>query len=127
MYFGRASLDCVCSYYGNGASVYYVCTHGSIDIFLGQLLDCEVVISSDLGGAARQRVYTHAMFDAALSVASIACLSQSDWHESCSHGGFRMPLSVLADPFVPLMKATCGSAIWTITGCDEYGKLGSGS
>ncbi|GKD10846.1 hypothetical protein Tco_1190531 [Tanacetum coccineum] len=28
------------------------------------------------------------------------------------HGGSRIPLSVLAIPFVTLLKATCGLAIW---------------
>ncbi|GKC75748.1 hypothetical protein Tco_1126522 [Tanacetum coccineum] len=38
----------------------------------------KVVISSDLGGAARHHVCSHAVFDAALSFPAIACLSQSD-------------------------------------------------
>ncbi|GJS09566.1 hypothetical protein Tco_0366362, partial [Tanacetum coccineum] len=35
----------------------------------------KVVISSDLGGAARHHVCSHAVFDAALSVPAIAYLS----------------------------------------------------
>ncbi|GJV98837.1 hypothetical protein Tco_1554089 [Tanacetum coccineum] len=64
----------------------------------------KVVTSSDLGGAAGHRVYSHAMFDAAISAPTIACcwiikvvfdlnLGVVERQCVCSHGGFHMPLS----------------------------------
>nr|GEW89725.1 hypothetical protein [Tanacetum cinerariifolium] len=69
-------------------------------------------LSSDLGGATRQRVCSHAMFDAALSVPIIVCPSQRI-DLILHHSGLHMLLSVLAAPFVLLLKATCCSAIFS--------------
>ncbi|GJY54564.1 hypothetical protein Tco_0446228, partial [Tanacetum coccineum] len=74
-YLDDASLDYVCSHGESGASVYYL---GVLFLAMMMLLRLciyefaitircwivKVVISSDLNGAARQRVCGHAVFDA---------------------------------------------------------------
>ncbi|GJT63901.1 hypothetical protein Tco_1015381 [Tanacetum coccineum] len=79
--------------------------------------NANVVVNSDLGGAARHHACSHAVFVAALSISAAQCcwnanvvidldLGRAAWHRACSH--------VVLDAALSIPAAACPSQIVSV-------------